>query len=67
MNKEEKIEEIISRHLFSYGYERVAILKAMKEYAIAMCEAQKEACAEKISDLDVDALKTVLTTKNVAE
>lgn len=46
MNKEEKIEEIISRHLFSYGYEREAIIKAMKEYAIAMCEEQKKECAE---------------------
>jgi len=35
-------------------------------YAIAMCEEQKRECSEKISDLDVDALKTVLTTKNVA-
>lgn len=77
MNKEEKIEEIISRHLFSYGYEREAIIKAMKEYAIAMCDYQKKECAEKLDIAGAHftnddgyewlASNIVSETKNVAE
>ncbi|QEL01606.1 hypothetical protein FKG96_12570 [Olivibacter sp. LS-1] len=73
MDKEEKIEEIISRHLFSYGYERESIIKAMKEYAIAMCEEQKKECAENATafldanDNPIVAKGSILNTKNVAE
>lgn len=78
MNKEELLDKYLYHSKDEDGnklFDRELCLRAMQEYAIAMCEEQKKACLTNLIELSDKVYQVVpdsdqnaiLQTKNVAE